>query len=59
MRAVQRAGELARSGQFENWQAIQEALVHEGFSEATHALKSEYLRIMLEDDCAAARRKLS
>jgi hypothetical protein len=55
--AVQRAGELARSGLYENWQAIQEALVGEGFIEAPEALRSVYLRMILEDHCAAARRK--
>ena len=57
-KAVQRAGELARSGQYENWQAIQEALIGEGFSEAPAALKSEYLRMILEDACRTARRRI-
>jgi hypothetical protein len=59
MRTVQRAGELARSGMYENWQAVQEALIGEGFAEAPDSLKSEYLRMVLEDHCNVSRRKIT
>jgi len=55
MRAINRAGYLARTGEFENWQAVQEALLAEGFENARQALKSDVLRQLLDRDCTRSK----
>ena len=54
---VNRAGELAWSGNFAGWQDIETALLAEGYSNARDALRSQYLRNLLTEHCIEARRK--
>ena len=55
MKAVQRAGVLARSGEYAGWQEVEAALIAEGHDVAKTALRSQYLRDLLTDHCIEAR----
>lgn len=54
-KAVQRAGVLARSGEYAGWQEVEAALIVEGHTEAKAALRSLYLRDLLTNHCMEAR----
>ena len=55
-RAINRAGILSRSGLYSCWEEVQAALVAEGYPNAQEALKSTYLRNLLNQHCVEARR---
>ena len=55
-KAVNRAGELSRSGAYAGWQEVELALLAKGHSIAKEALRSQYLRDLLTDNCERARR---
>ena len=50
-----RAYALAESGQFDNSNAVQQALVAEGWSNAGRALDSDYARKAVGEKCRAAQ----
>ncbi len=56
-RIINRAGEYARSGKYEDWPAVQEALMEAGFEpeDVRKALNSGYLRNMLNRSCRDSR----
>jgi hypothetical protein len=54
-KAVQRAGFLARSGDYSCWQEIEAALIDEGHMTAKTALQSQYLRNLLSEHCVEAQ----
>ena len=49
-----RAYELAESGRFDNGNAVQRALIAEGWSNAGRALESDYARKAIGERCRAA-----
>ncbi|RZF60818.1 hypothetical protein EWE75_21140 [Sphingomonas populi] len=51
----ERAGVLARSGNYAGWQEVEAALLQEGHTVAKTALQSQYLRDLLTDHCIEAR----
>jgi hypothetical protein len=54
-RTLARAHELARSGQFSDWLAIEHQLKVEGFARARVFLDARFLRQELDDLCRQSR----
>jgi hypothetical protein len=54
---VQKAEELARSGEYQNWLSIEFALRSQGLSGARDALDRDWVRERLDDLCGQARQK--
>jgi hypothetical protein len=52
---IRRANEMARSGAFRNYQAVEIALRAEGYSEAKAVLDNRHRRAEIDAACLAAR----
>ncbi len=53
--AREQAYRLADSGRFGGWRAVREAMIGAGWPNAGSALSEEYVRLAVDERCAAAK----
>ena len=52
-----RAYKLADSGLYDDWQAVERALIEQGFPEAHDALNHDFVRLRLDTACATRKKQ--